>query len=61
MEEMIYKAVMSQGPFALLFVWLFFSTKKDGKEREAKLMKHNEKMVFSSKEIQLSCNRLNGA
>ncbi|MFB0830733.1 BhlA/UviB family holin-like peptide [Brevibacillus laterosporus] len=46
MEEMIYKAVMSQGPFALLFVWLFFSTKKDGKEREAKLMKHNEKMVI---------------
>ena len=46
MEEMIYKAVMSQGPFTLLFVWLFFSTKKDGKEREAKLMKHNEKMVI---------------
>jgi len=24
----------------------FFSTKKDGKEREAKLMKQNEKMVI---------------
>ncbi|QDX94935.1 bacteriocin uviB [Brevibacillus laterosporus] len=57
MEEMIYKAVVSQGPFVALFVWLLFSTKKEGRDRETrlvkqaqtreeKLMEHNERMVI---------------
>ncbi|MCR8987952.1 BhlA/UviB family holin-like peptide [Brevibacillus laterosporus] len=57
MEEGIFNAMLAQGPFAVLFVWLLFSTKKEGREREtrlvkqaeareAKLMEHNERMVI---------------
>ncbi|MED1790363.1 bacteriocin uviB [Brevibacillus laterosporus] len=57
MEEGIFNAMLAQGPFAALFVWLLFSTKKEGKERETrlvkqaevretKLMDHNERMVI---------------
>ncbi|AGR47371.1 BhlA/UviB family holin-like peptide [Brevibacillus laterosporus] len=56
MEESVMNALLQQGPFAALFVWLLFSTKKEGRdrearlvkqaqEREAKLMEHNERMV----------------
>lgn len=31
------KYLLTQGPFAALFVWLLFTTRKDGKEREDKL------------------------
>ncbi|ATO50158.1 BhlA/UviB family holin-like peptide [Brevibacillus laterosporus] len=57
MEEQIFNSLLTQGPFALLFVWLLFSTKKEGRERETrlvkqaeeretKLMDHNERMVI---------------
>ncbi|MDN9012895.1 BhlA/UviB family holin-like peptide [Brevibacillus laterosporus] len=46
MEEPLFNALLSQGPFAGLFVWLLFSTKKEGRDREAKLMEHNERMVI---------------
>ncbi|TPG74305.1 bacteriocin uviB [Brevibacillus laterosporus] len=57
MEELLFKTLLTQGPFASLFVWLLFSTKKEGKERETrlvkqaevretKLMEHNERMVI---------------
>ncbi|MCR8979461.1 BhlA/UviB family holin-like peptide [Brevibacillus laterosporus] len=56
MEESVMNALLQQGPFAALFVWLLFSTKKEGRDREtrlvkqaqareAKLMEHNERMV----------------
>lgn len=56
MEESVTNALLQQGPFAALFVWLLFSTKKEGRDREAqlvkqaqaretKLMEHNERMV----------------
>ncbi|MBG9799617.1 BhlA/UviB family holin-like peptide [Brevibacillus laterosporus] len=57
MEEPLFNALLSQGPFAGLFVWLLFSTKKEGRDRETqlvkqaqtretKLMEHNERMVI---------------
>ncbi|AUM65637.1 bacteriocin uviB [Brevibacillus laterosporus] len=57
MEENVMNTLLQQGPFAALFVWLLFSTKKEGREpetqlvkqaqtREAKLMEHNERMVI---------------
>ncbi|WP_233882511.1 BhlA/UviB family holin-like peptide [Brevibacillus laterosporus] len=32
MEESVMNAFLQQGPFAALFVWLLFSTKKEGRE-----------------------------
>jgi hypothetical protein len=37
LDAEIYKYFLTQGPFALLFVWLLFSSRKDSKEREQKL------------------------
>lgn len=37
MEIEITKYFITQGPFAILFVWLLISTRVDGKEREKKL------------------------
>lgn len=37
MEAEILKMVISQGIFAVLFVWLFFDTRKESKAREEKL------------------------
>ncbi|WP_157729538.1 BhlA/UviB family holin-like peptide [Tumebacillus algifaecis] len=31
-----------QGPWALLFVWMLWKTKQESKEREDRLMAHNE-------------------
>lgn len=42
MEEGIFNAMLAQGPFAVLFVWLLFSTKKEGRERETRLVKQAE-------------------
>ncbi|WP_141432402.1 BhlA/UviB family holin-like peptide [Bacillus sp. 03113] len=35
--ELDYQYFLTQGPFAVLFVWLFMSTRKETKEREARL------------------------
>lgn len=37
MEESVIKYVVTQGPYAALFVWLLFTTKKEAREREQKL------------------------
>ncbi|MDX5474126.1 MAG: hypothetical protein LPK00_01195 [Bacillaceae bacterium] len=37
MEMDISKYLLTQGPFAALFVWLLISTRKDNKERERQL------------------------
>ncbi|MED0670657.1 BhlA/UviB family holin-like peptide [Aneurinibacillus aneurinilyticus] len=44
-EITIFKQVLTQGPFAALFVWLLWSSKKESREREAKLMEHIDKMA----------------
>lgn len=36
MEEQIFNMFIKEGGFALLFVWLLFSTMKNNKERETK-------------------------
>ncbi|MFC8686301.1 BhlA/UviB family holin-like peptide [Brevibacillus porteri] len=47
MEDSIFKLLLTQGPFAALFVWLLFSTKKESKERETRLQETLDK--FASK------------
>jgi len=39
MEEPLFNALLSQGSFAGLFVWLLFSTKKESRDRETRLVK----------------------
>ncbi|MCR8962594.1 hypothetical protein O0550_05095 [Brevibacillus halotolerans] len=38
-------AFLQQGPFTALFVWLLFSTKKEGRESEAQLVKQAQTRV----------------
>jgi hypothetical protein len=44
-EILILKQVLTQGPFAALFVWLLWSTKREARERETRLMEHVDKMA----------------
>jgi hypothetical protein len=37
LETEIVKIFLTQGPFAVLFVWLLFTTKKESNQREMKL------------------------
>lgn len=43
MFELPVEMIATQGIFAVLFVWLLISTKKESKEREDRLMTHVEK------------------
>ncbi|WP_242221559.1 BhlA/UviB family holin-like peptide [Bacillus cereus group sp. BfR-BA-01380] len=43
MQEEIFKLALSQGLLAVLFVWLFFDSRKESKEREIKLQTVIEK------------------
>jgi hypothetical protein len=36
MEEQVFNMFIKEGGFALLFVWMLFSTMKNNKERETK-------------------------
>lgn len=45
MENEILKSFIQQGAWALLFVWLFFDTRKDGKAREEKYQDTVDKLV----------------
>ncbi|HAM79639.1 BhlA/UviB family holin-like peptide [Ornithinibacillus bavariensis] len=37
MDETLIQYFLTQGPFAVLFVWLFYSSRKESQEREKKL------------------------
>ena len=37
MEESVFKLLLTQGPFAALFVWLLFYVMRTNKERENRL------------------------
>lgn len=37
MENELFKNIISQGTWAMLFVWLLIDTRKEGKAREGKL------------------------
>ena len=43
LDTEIIKMVITQGIFCALFVWLFYDTRKESKEREDKLMTYLEK------------------
>ena len=45
METEILKIVVSQGIFAVLFVWLFFDTRKDSNQREEKYINTIDKLT----------------
>ncbi len=45
METEIINMVISQGIFAVLFVWLFFDTRKDSKQREEKYINTIDKLT----------------
>jgi hypothetical protein len=54
MDLDVLKYFLTQGPFAVLFVWLLFASRKDSKERETKLydtIDHQNEVLgkFSSK------------
>ncbi|HAM79610.1 BhlA/UviB family holin-like peptide [Ornithinibacillus bavariensis] len=37
MDETLIQYFLTQGPFAVLFVWLFYSSRKEANEREKQL------------------------
>lgn len=39
MDASLTQYFLTQGPFAVLFVWLLYSSRKEGKSREDKLYK----------------------
>lgn len=41
--ELPVDMIVSQGIFAVLFIWLFINTQGDSKKRESRLMEHLEK------------------
>ncbi|MFD1957339.1 BhlA/UviB family holin-like peptide [Paenibacillus thailandensis] len=47
MESEILRYFLTQGPFAVLFIWLLFSSRKEARERENKL--HDILDKFSEK------------
>lgn len=47
MEPDVLKYFLTQGPFAVLFVWLLVTTKKESRERETRL--HEVLDKFSEK------------
>lgn len=49
---------LSQGIFCLLFVWLFFDTRKEAKQREEKLSSQIDKQNESQSKIVQSLERL---
>ncbi len=42
MENELLKTIVSQGAWAVLFVWLFVDTRKESKTREEKITKCNK-------------------
>ncbi|MEF3330549.1 BhlA/UviB family holin-like peptide [Oceanobacillus oncorhynchi] len=37
MDETLIQYFLTQGPFAVLFIWLFYSSRKEANDREQKL------------------------
>lgn len=46
--------LIKQGGYAALFIWLFFKTMKDSKDREERLMNHVERTTDTLKQIEQS-------
>ncbi|WP_394175609.1 BhlA/UviB family holin-like peptide [Guptibacillus hwajinpoensis] len=58
LDPEIIKLIVTQGIFAVLFVWLFFDTRREAKEREEKLMTALDKSTDSYKGIVDSVDKL---
>lgn len=45
MEQELFKSIVSQGAWAILFVWLLWDTRKDSKQREEKYQDTIDKLA----------------
>ncbi|MFP3666544.1 BhlA/UviB family holin-like peptide [Priestia sp. SIMBA_032] len=54
MDQTILDMLIKQGGYAALFIWLFFKTMKDSKDREERLMNHVERTTDTLKQIEQS-------
>lgn len=45
MDTKFFEMVISQGAFAVLFVWLFMDTRKENKERESRYQETINKLA----------------
>ncbi|MGE6261091.1 BhlA/UviB family holin-like peptide [Heyndrickxia sporothermodurans] len=51
MDANLTQYFLTQGPFAVLFVWLFYSSRKEAKEREKESLER-EKQLYQTIEDQ---------
>ncbi|MEN2468180.1 BhlA/UviB family holin-like peptide [Ornithinibacillus sp. JPR2-1] len=62
MDETLIQYFLTQGPFAVLFVWLFYSSRKESQEREKQLYKtiddQNEVLRGFSSKYDIVINKL---
>lgn len=62
MDQNLLQYFVTQGPFAVLFVWLLYTTRKEGKEREDKLYQtiedQNEILKGFSEKYDIIINKL---
>lgn len=62
MDETLIQYFLTQGPFAVLFVWLFYSSRKESQEREKQLYKtiddQNEVLRGFSTKYDIVINKL---
>ncbi|OAK72702.1 bhlA [Lederbergia galactosidilytica] len=62
--ENILQYFLTQGPFAVLFVWLFYSSRKEAADREKQLYQtiddQNEMLKGFSSKYDIVINKLDG-
>jgi hypothetical protein len=58
MDQTILDMLIKQGGYAALFIWLFFKTMKDSKDREERLMSHVERTTDTLKQIEQSVSNM---
>ncbi|MGG3269683.1 BhlA/UviB family holin-like peptide [Priestia aryabhattai] len=58
MDQTIIDMLIKQGSYAALFIWLFFKTMKDSKDREERLMSHVERTTDTLKQIERSVSNM---
>ena len=58
--QMVVDALMGQGIWCLLFVWLFYQSRKESLDRESKLTEIIESHGVQLKEITETLDRING-
>ena len=58
--QMLIDALMGQGIFCVLFVWLFYNSRKESLDRENRLTETIESHGIQLKEITETLDRING-